>query len=96
MSDEPTVLDAAPPTTGAGAVSASLVVALVVTLPLHLAALRGEATASTAVAAFAIALAALWALGALLTWLVSAIDGDPAPAPRGHDSDDPDHRIVSC
>lgn len=96
MSDEPTVLDTAPPTTGAGAVSVSLVVALVITLPLHLAALRGEGPASTAVAAFAIALAALWALGALLTWLVSAIDGDPAPAPRGHDEDDPDHRIVPC
>jgi hypothetical protein len=94
--EDSTPLDAAPPSSGAGVLSASLVVAVVITLPLHLAALRGEASVSSAMVAFAIALSVLLTLGALLTWLVSAIDGDPTSHTGGHDEDGPDHRIVPC
>lgn len=88
--------EALPVASGGGVAAACLFVALAVTLPLHLAALRGEGSVPTALIAFSVALAVLWILSAVLTWLVGAIDGEPAPAPRGHDDEDPDHRIVPC
>lgn len=104
MSEEPTESEsetesttgALPVASGGGVAAACLFVALLVTLPLHLAALRGEGSVPTALIAFSVALAVLWILSAVLTWLVGAIDGEPAPAPRGHDDEDPDHRIVPC
>lgn len=96
MSDETAVLEPAPATTGAGVLAGSLVVAVVVTLPLHLSALRGEASVAGAMAAFAVALAVVWVLGAVLTWVIAAVDGDPAPVQGGPLEDDGDHRIVAC
>lgn len=96
MSEETAVPETAPTSTGAGVLAASLVVAVVITLPLHLSALRGEASVSGAMAAFAIALAVVWALGAALTWVISAVDGDPIPMQGGNDEDSSDHRIVPC
>jgi hypothetical protein len=71
------------PLPGAGfAMPVSLLAALVVSSPATLAALDGRLDAPVAMTAFVAALAAVWVVGAIGTWALSAFDG-PARARRG-------------
>jgi hypothetical protein len=87
---------ALPPVPAGAALPASLALAVLVTTPLHLSALRGEGSVTTAAIGLLVAFAGALALSALATWMVSAVDGDVPRAVGGNDGDDGDRRIVSC
>lgn len=85
-----------PPVPAGAALPASLTLAVLVTTPLHMSALRGDGSVATAAIGLLVAFAGALLLSALATWMVSAVDGDVPSAVGGNDGDDRDRRIMSC
>jgi hypothetical protein len=105
LTEEPEVVDPAdlgvtesdiPPIPASPVLPASLALAVVVSSPLHLAALRGEGSVPMAAIGFLVAFAGAMVLSALATWMVSAVDGEVPEATGGPEGDDSDRRIMPC